>query len=63
MPAISKEFNLDKFRQTLIDYKYAHKRGRDSALDAETREFHRGSFIATAYILSLLRKNSFYKEE
>ena len=56
-----KEFNLNKFRQTLIDYKYAHKRGRDSAVDDVTREFHRGSFIATAYILSLLRKNSFYK--
>ena len=59
----TKEFNLDKFRQALIDYKYAHKRGRDSALDDATREFHRGSFIATGYILSLLRKKSFYKED
>jgi len=58
----AKGFNLDKFKQTLIDYKYAHKRGRDSAVDDVTREFHRGSFIATAYILSLLRKKSFYKE-
>jgi len=59
----AKGFNLNKFRQTLIDYKYAHKRGRDSALDDTTREFHRGSFIAVAYILSLLNKKSFYKED
>ena len=59
----TKGFNFDKFEKALIDYKYAHKRGRDSALDDVTREFHRGSFIAVAYILSLLNKKSFYKEE
>lgn len=47
---------IDEFKQALINYKYAHKRGRDSALDDATREFHRGAFIAIGYILSLLKR-------
>ena len=47
---------IDEFKQTLINYKYAHKRGRDSALDESSREFHRGAFIAIGYILNLLKR-------
>ena len=58
-----KEFNTDKFRKTLVDFKYAHRKGRDSALDDTTREYHRGAFIAIGYILSLMRKPKFYGEK
>ena len=59
----TKEFDLEKFRKVLVDYKYAHKKRRDSALDDVTREFYRGSFIAVGYALSLLRKERFYTEK
>jgi len=47
---------INELKETLINYKKAHKRGKDSALDTETKEFHRGSFIAIAYILNLLNR-------
>jgi len=50
------EKKINEFKQILVNYKYAHKRGKDSALDDVTREFHKGSFIAVDYILDLLNR-------
>ena len=47
---------IAEFEETLVNYKIAHRRGKNSALDNATKEFHRGSFIATAYILNLLKR-------
>jgi len=59
---LTKGFDLEKFRKVLIDYKLAHIKGSNSALDDATKEFHRGSFIAVGYILNLLKKGRFYNE-
>jgi len=58
-----KEFDVAKLREDLVDFKYAHKRGRDSALDDKTREYHRGAFIAIGSILSLMKKERYYMEK
>jgi len=50
------EKKINEFKQILVNYKYAHKRGKDSALADVTREFHKGSFIAVDYILDLLNR-------
>jgi len=47
---------INDLKETLINYKIAHRRGKNSALDDATREFHRGSFIAAAYVLNLLKR-------
>lgn len=47
---------IAELKETLVNYKIAHRRGKNSALDDATREFHRGSFIAAAYILNLLKR-------